>query len=657
MVRKNGEFKITEKISNMVIPYTISDVLMARIDRLDEKTRDLIKVASVIGRSFFYRILTEVAKTVDRVDVRLSYLKNIELIRERRRMQELEYLFKHALAQEATYESILQQKRKGLHLQVAQSIEKVFNERLNEFYGMLAYHYSQAEDLDKAEEFLIKAGEEALKASASREALHYCRQALELYLKKYGEKANPENVAMLEKSIAMALFNTGNHAKAINYFDKVLTFYGEATPKHPIAIALKFASGFFAFIISIYFPFLKWGKNPTQQDKETINLFYIKLQALGNIDPQQFFIQSFWWVKRVSKFDITKIENGTLYVASMSAIFSWTGLSFALSRKIFEFVKGKINIRDVKLVFFHKFLESILNTASGNWPEKIEFDNHLMDQNLKIGEFLSTSCYSAWNALLCIARGDFIEAQSAYQKLSEISDVYNNDFAKAHKYFVKTSLLMKFRNPQEALNEVEKGIQFLGKTGFQVWLIYLYAIKARILLLLGNVSGSEEALRQANSVKADTMAVPLHIGEFVVSRFILDLFKLENALYQTEKTSILRTNACKNGKEALKIANRLAPIKTETLKLMGTYYWIIMKQRKAVHWWRKAIQKGVHLNDRLELSRTYFEIGKRLQEPRSKCRELDGIKPKEYLAKARKMFVEMDLQWDLDELDKVMAAR
>ena len=100
----------------MVIPHTINDVLMARIDRLDENTRDLVKVASVIGRSFFYRILTEVANTVDGIDNRLSYLKQIELIRERQRMEELEYLFKHALAQEAAYESILHQKRKDLHL-------------------------------------------------------------------------------------------------------------------------------------------------------------------------------------------------------------------------------------------------------------------------------------------------------------------------------------------------------------------------------------------------------------------------------------------------------------------------------------------------------------------------------------------------------------
>ena len=209
VVMKESGFEVTDRLSTMSIPRTINEVLMARIDRLDQKTRDLVKTASVIGRNFFYRILTEVARTIEDMDSRLEYLEEIQLIRERKRMEELEYLFKHALAQEVAYDSILVQRRKELHKNVADSIEKVFNERLHEFYGMLAFHYSQAEDLEKTEEYLIKAGEESLKSSASSEALHYYQQALELYLSKYGDKADPAKVAMLEKNIALALFNKG----------------------------------------------------------------------------------------------------------------------------------------------------------------------------------------------------------------------------------------------------------------------------------------------------------------------------------------------------------------------------------------------------------------------------------------------------------------
>ena len=80
IVRREGRFEVTEKVSEIPIPNTINDVLMARIDRLEEKTRHLVKVASVIGRNFFYRILSDVASEVEDIDGRLSYLSEIQIM-------------------------------------------------------------------------------------------------------------------------------------------------------------------------------------------------------------------------------------------------------------------------------------------------------------------------------------------------------------------------------------------------------------------------------------------------------------------------------------------------------------------------------------------------------------------------------------------------
>ena len=83
IVRVGGSFEVTEKIHAVVVPPTINDVLIARIDRLEEKTRELVKVASVIGRNFFDRILKEVAASIEDIDDRLAYLKDLQLIRDR----------------------------------------------------------------------------------------------------------------------------------------------------------------------------------------------------------------------------------------------------------------------------------------------------------------------------------------------------------------------------------------------------------------------------------------------------------------------------------------------------------------------------------------------------------------------------------------------
>ena len=114
-----------------------------------------------------------------------------------------------------------------------------------------------------------------------------------------------------------------------------------------------------------------------------------------------------------------------------------------------------------------------------------------------------------------------------------------------------------------------------------------------------------------------------------------------------------KTNALKAGKKAVKTSRKVAFDKIETYKLMGVYYWLIGKQRKALNWWTKSIFVGEQLDGRLELSRTYFEVGKRLLEPGSKHNALNGMEAEEYLEKARTMFEEMDLRWDLEQLDRI----
>ncbi|HOO44617.1 MAG TPA: adenylate/guanylate cyclase domain-containing protein [Deltaproteobacteria bacterium] len=656
VVITDSGFGVTKKLSSMSVPRTINEVLMTRIDRLDQKTRDLVKTASVIGRSFFYKILTEVARTIDDMDSRLEYLKDIQLIRELKRMEELEYLFKHALVQEVAYDSILMQKRKELHKNVADSIEKVFNQRLHEFYGMLAYHYSQAEDLEKTEEYLIKAGEESLKVSASSEALHYYQQALDLYLGKYGDEADPEKVAMLEKNIALALFNRGKYTESVEYFDKVLTCFGEGVPTNAISKIWKFCMGFVAFLIGIYLPFLKWKKTPSSRDNEIISLFYKKLQALSVTDPQEFFIRVFHMLYRYTKYDVTKIENGTGLMAGMSIIFSWTGISFTLSRRVLKVAKDKIDMTDVRSVFQYKFSQLILSYLSGDWPEQIEFDNDLIDKNLAIGEFFFINSYIVWNLFIDTARGSFSTAQGLIQKVSDIGEIYGNDYAKVEKFLNNIYLLTRWRKLQEALVEADTGIQFITKTGFLPYLFTFYTQKAWTQFMLGDVSGSRETLGLAGRIQSHARTIPVFMCQYLLSEFVLELYQLEEAMNRTGNplSALHHATAYNVGKEALRLSSgKVVPFKTESLKLMGVYYWIIGRQRKAMQWWRKAIAEGQRLNDRLELSRTYFEVGKRLLESKSKYKELDGIKAWDYLNKAKDMFEEMGLQWDLDELEKL----
>ncbi|HEY7220727.1 MAG TPA: adenylate/guanylate cyclase domain-containing protein [Candidatus Binatia bacterium] len=179
-IRKTGDrYVLAKRLEEIFVPDTIQDVIMARIDRLPEAPKKTLQLASVIGREFTRRLVDLLAEIRGQTEDFLRELKAIELIYEKSLFPELAYMFKHALTHEVTYNSLLVQRRKELHLLIALAIEELYAERLAEQYEMLAHHFSRAEEWAKALEYLLKAAEKAAKGFATREAINLYDQALE----------------------------------------------------------------------------------------------------------------------------------------------------------------------------------------------------------------------------------------------------------------------------------------------------------------------------------------------------------------------------------------------------------------------------------------------------------------------------------------------
>ena len=655
VVAKDGAFEVVAKINSIEIPYTINDVLMARIDRLEERTRNLVKFAAVIGRSFFYKILTEVGRTIEDIDNRLSYLKNIQLIRDRRRMEELEYLFKHALAQEAAYESILVQKRKEIHLQVADSIEKVFKERLHEFYGMLAYHYSKGEDFAKAEEYMIKAGEEALRSSASREALNYYKEALGLYQTIYGDKADPEKIALIEKNIAIALYNKGDE-DALVYFDSVLSRWGINSPHNKHLVLIKLVFDLLAVIPQLYIPPQKTKKTPTHRDNEIFDLRFKKAKLLSIIDPKRQLTEVIRLIRESLRFDLRKIEHGYTLLLTGSAFFSYSGLSFRIGNRFLAYAENGIDKKDLKELLFLKVCKSIHSCSSGNWDYFQEYDESLLAQNLKLGNLWEVICYFIFHGIVKLEQGDFAAAFPSIENLSNIAYSYEYEPARAHKLARETQYLLQCRKLYDAQKSAEEYISVANKIDSDPLRLASLGYKTQIQILLKDLNGAEESLEQLEVLyRKQAFIPPVYAVPYLVAKFSIDIARLEESLRSNNESDLTpyRQQAHISCKSILKISKKYAPLRSAVDRLSGTYHWLINKQHKAVKHWQKGISESERLGARPDLARTYMEIGKRFLEDKSKYKELNGIRAEEYLEKARGMFLAMDLQWDLDALEKI----
>ena len=656
VVVKDGAFQVSEKIGTVTIPNSINDVLMARIDRLEEKTRNLVKVASVIGRNFYHRILSGVASEIEDLDGRLSYLMDIQLIRERRSMGELEYLFNHALAQEVAYESILPMRRKELHFKVANSIETAFSERIHEFQGMLAYHYSRAESLEKAEECLIKAGEEALKSSASNEALHYYQEALSIYRRLQGERVDPEKVAMLEKNIGLALFNRGHYSEAVEHFDKALDYYWGKLPKNALSIALRFLSSFATFLLALYFPSFWFKRFPTQNDAEAGDLFYKKAEALVVINPKRVFIESFFFFDTIVRFDLTRFKLGIEFLVAATSLFSFTGLSFSIGKRILDYAKPKLAIDDAKQRIVYDLMDTQYHFLKGQWKEIADCNEDLVNRNLKIGEMFYVSQDYYWHGLPKIYQGFFDKARLFVTKLSEIAEAYDNDIYRLLKYLLNIQLLVECRNFKEANAEVNRGIDLVQKNSMLLSTLTMHSLKALIHLLMKETEQAGKSLDQANGVRSGIRAVPIQLSFLYRSQFEYYLRCMEDSFRNGngQESSQYRRNAFKSGKMLLRICQKAALYRTEAFRLMGVYHWLIGDQKNAFKWWYKAIHEGERLCARPQIARTYAEMGMRLSSIGGESSEPDWSRAKEFIQKAKTMFRNLGLHHDLEDLNSII---
>lgn len=173
IVQEGETWRAVNEIGAVAVPETLAGVLASRIDRLPPETKRVVQVAAVIGRIFQYPVLKRVAEQ-DRIlnpEPHVRELASEELIREKHPL--LDYIFKHALTQEAAKDLLLLRRRREYHSLVGKTLEELYLDRLDELAAMLAYHFREAEDWEPAARYAHLAAVNAVRLVAIREAIQH----------------------------------------------------------------------------------------------------------------------------------------------------------------------------------------------------------------------------------------------------------------------------------------------------------------------------------------------------------------------------------------------------------------------------------------------------------------------------------------------------
>ena len=657
-----GRFRVTEKIHGVVIPGTIHDVIMARVDRLDESARQLLQMAAVVGRQFYHRIISHIIERDHPLDADLAVLKEKQLIQEsgarwevavgdRGIAEELEYIFKHALAQEAVYESVLLKTRKELHGRVAQAIEELFAERLPEFYATLAYHYSRAEQLEPAEHYQCRAGEEALRSAAFSEALQLFSDAAAAYDILHGSAGgDAEHRAFLEKHLGLALLNTGQHGESIPHFDRALEWMGERVPKNLVAHALRWAVDMGVVLFRIYVHEGRRGQVPNiEHEREVFKLSLERGHAQVYSDPRRLFFETAGPLRRYHRLERTLIEHACGMYVGCAAIFAYSGLSFAVSKRMLEVAKTLMDENDIQDVFRYRSMLYTYEYFLGNWENAPTIEDAVIEQALRQGMLWDVTIHTAIEMDRYLRRGDFDRARTLLARLASIRDTYDYADAVSNHDGMQAILLLEERQLRDALALSERHHHLSREGTLKVMTLGMMA-KAR--MLLGDRDGAADALSQAAAVtKREGVLSPWHQSIHHLAQLLFDVTALEAAVARREGAShTLRRAGIRSARRAIRTAGKVARERVETYNLTGRLWWALGNRRRAMKWWTKSITEATRIGARPELARTYYDVG-RLIGPST----LNGKDGPAYLHLAQELFTTLDLKWDLDQLHAIEA--
>lgn len=207
-----GAYVLTGPLPPLAIPVTVHDSLIARLDRLGA-AREVAQLGATCGREFSYELIKAVSP-LDEPSLRqaLEKLVRTEVLYPRGIGQGSQYVFKHALIQDAAYQSLLKSKRQQYHQQIAYALEAQFPETKEAEPELLAHHYTEAGLSAQAVPYWHKSGQGAIQRSANAEAISHLKRALALLPELPDNDARVQLELALQTALGVPLMATKGYA-------------------------------------------------------------------------------------------------------------------------------------------------------------------------------------------------------------------------------------------------------------------------------------------------------------------------------------------------------------------------------------------------------------------------------------------------------------
>ncbi|MCO6450077.1 MAG: AAA family ATPase [Caldilineales bacterium] len=513
-----------DSLDDIDIPDSLHTLLQARIDRLPEPARQTLQLASVIGRKFAYRVLRQIAGPAADLDAHLQTLQNQELIRESVQATEREYIFHHALIQDAAYFTILRRQRREYHRRVGQALADLYPGRLEELAPVLAAHFDEANDLAQALHYFALAGDVAFRLYANVEAAAHYARAIEVA----GQvQMTSEQWKHLYGRRGRALEVAGQPAEALRNYEEA----GElAVRLHDPQLEL------FALVARSTL-----HSTPTAEHdpKRARQLSESALGIARSLNDYEAEAEILWNLMLLSKFSGTPqdaIGFGEASLAIARAHDLRRHMAFALNDlAIYGYVDSGefgraldclIEARSLWQAFDDKPMladnlasESLVRYLSGEFARSLEASVEARRISEEIGNLWGQS-YSRWSeGEVLFAQGDVDRAIASMLTCLEQAEEAGFVAAMVGVSISLANLYADMGMLDAALERIEIPVKLSGKR-LRGWRIWPYATKVSLLLRHGDIDAAISLHEQMESIeewKAEKLQYPQHAPTVVLA--------------------------------------------------------------------------------------------------------------------------------------------
>jgi len=627
-------------------PETLTEAIFSRFIHLTPILQQLLKVASVIGNKFTASLLLVLYPIEsEKILIGLTTLQKLDFIIYH--IVTEEYSFKDHLSQKTIYELITLTEKQQLHHQIASWYEKNVTVQLNNYYPMIAYHWSQTENVIKTLEYLTLAGEQALNFCTYQEATYFFQQLLQR------DKNNPYFALQLGK----AYLGLNKIEESQQIFEQGLKFLKKSLPKTTVTLFISTLWQLSKQILHRLFPRYFLARQMTQQLKtrRLLQAAYLYeqigdlstrtgLSALGIFNVR---LHSLNLAESIVPIDVTQQGDSELLARTYIHLSVLTGLlTFSKIESLYANY-GLKNIDSVTQLTDMMWIFQTLGIRDASYGRWVACQVNFV-KAIKIAEHVGDikgqmQCLHLLNLIHCY-QGQFTDKIKQFNVLYVLARQYNDLSVQVWGLCGQIMVYLQLDQLDNAVNCL-KIVQSLPSEQLELDdAIWVCGLLAQVYFRQGLLQRAVQMATKTAHLIAKKTPDALQLFESYVNVAHIYLSQWENATFLSKKERYACNKLSKHACQVLDdYADRFQMAKPRSLLLQGLHAWLNGQPKKARILWEKSLDKALDLNMLYEQALIHFEIARHAE-------QLNTPKTQQHLQKALEIFTQLNAQYYLQQV-------